>query len=126
MRSGWRQRPARRTGGPAWSRRSARALSDVDALYTKPPREPGAQPHPHVPYGDELDGVEFGEAGRDRRRHRGSGDQGRRGPACGRRAAPVLLAATADVAAALAGADIGTWFAADPAQQGAEIAAAPG
>ena len=29
-------------------------LSDVDALYTKPPSEPGAEPIAHVPFGDDL------------------------------------------------------------------------
>ena len=37
-------------------------LSDVDALYTAPPTELGAQRIAHVPFGDELEGVEIGEA----------------------------------------------------------------
>ena len=37
-------------------------LSDVDALYTSPPSEPGAERIPFVPFGDALDGVEIGEA----------------------------------------------------------------
>ncbi len=35
-------------------------LSDVDALYTAPPQNPGATRIPHVAYGDELAGVEIG------------------------------------------------------------------
>ncbi len=37
-------------------------LSDVDALYTAPPETPGATRIAHVPYGDELEGVEIGAA----------------------------------------------------------------
>lgn len=36
-------------------------LSDVDALYTAPPAQPGAERIAHVAYGDELAGVEIGE-----------------------------------------------------------------
>lgn len=36
-------------------------LSDVDALYTAPPARPGAERITHVPFGDELSGVEIGE-----------------------------------------------------------------
>ncbi len=35
-------------------------LSDVDALYTAPPQNPGATRIRHVAYGDELSGVEIG------------------------------------------------------------------
>lgn len=37
-------------------------LSDVDALYTAPPTTPGATRIARVPFGDELEGVEIGEA----------------------------------------------------------------
>jgi len=37
-------------------------LSDVDALYTKPPSEPGAQRIDVVAFGSELEGVELGAA----------------------------------------------------------------
>ncbi|MGO1539041.1 MAG: glutamate 5-kinase [Leucobacter sp.] len=37
-------------------------LSDVDALYTAPPTLPGAKRIVTVAYGDELEGVEIGEA----------------------------------------------------------------
>lgn len=36
-------------------------LSDVDALYTAPPTTVGATRISHVPYGDELAGIEIGE-----------------------------------------------------------------
>lgn len=35
-------------------------LSDVDALYSAPPQQPGATRIAHVPYGDTLAGVEIG------------------------------------------------------------------
>ena len=35
-------------------------LSDVDALYTKPPSEPGAEKIEVVPFGSELVGIELG------------------------------------------------------------------
>lgn len=37
-------------------------LSDVDALYTAPPSQPGARRIAHVPFGDALEGVEIDEA----------------------------------------------------------------
>src|SRR3954466_2677156 len=38
-------------------------LSDVDALYTKPPSEPGATRIDHVPFTDDLASVELGDIG---------------------------------------------------------------
>ncbi len=38
-------------------------LSDVDALYTRPPHEPGARPIATVAFTDDLAGVELGEIG---------------------------------------------------------------
>ena len=55
-------------------------LSDVEALYTRPPGEPGAEPIPFVAAGDPLAGVVVGRE-RHRRGHRRGGDEGRRGPA---------------------------------------------
>jgi glutamate 5-kinase len=101
-------------------------LSDVDALYTKPPREPGAQRIDSIPYGDGLDGVQFGEASST-----GVGTGGAVTKVAAARLAadagtPVLLASTADVALALAGAPVGTWFDANPALREAELASTPG
>ena len=53
-------------------------LSDVDALYTRPPEEPGAVRIPFVASGDPL--TEVVVPSRNRRRHRGSGDEARRRP----------------------------------------------
>ncbi|HEX3678158.1 MAG TPA: glutamate 5-kinase [Galbitalea sp.] len=87
-------------------------LSDVDALYTRPPHEPGAERIAEVPFGDELQQVTFGDIGAA---GVGSGGAGTK-VAAARHAAtsgtPVLLAATGSATDALAGADLGTWFAA--------------
>jgi glutamate 5-kinase len=87
-------------------------LSDVDALYTKPPHESGAERIAEVPFGDELQQVTFGDIGAA---GVGSGGAGTK-VAAARHAAtsgtPVLLAATGSARDALAGADLGTWFAA--------------
>jgi glutamate 5-kinase len=92
-------------------------LSDVDALYTKPPHEPGAERISEVPFGDELQQVTFGDIGAA---GVGSGGAGTK-VAAARHAAtagtPVLLASTGSATEALAGADLGTWFAAAPSAQ---------
>jgi glutamate 5-kinase len=87
-------------------------LSDVDALYTLPPSEHGAEKISAVPFGDELAGVTFGEAGVS---GVGTGGAGTKVAAARLAAAggtPVLLASTSEVSAALSGDDVGTWFAA--------------
>ncbi len=89
-------------------------LSDVDALYTRPPHEPGAERIPFVGYGDDLDGVVIGEIGAA---GVGTGGAGTKIAAARHAAAsgtPVLLAATGSASDALAGAELGTWFAAAP------------
>jgi glutamate 5-kinase len=95
-------------------------LSDVDALYTKPPHLEGARRIEHVPYGDELVGVEIGSAGRA-----GVGTGGAETKVSAARIAAeagtaVLITATPLVAEALAGHDIGTWFDPAPARHTAE------
>ena len=62
-------------------------LSDVDALYTRPPHLEGAERIAHVPFGDDLAGVEIGSAGR---RASAPGERGPRSPplASPRRPAP--------------------------------------
>jgi glutamate 5-kinase len=87
-------------------------LSDVDSLYTKPPQEPGALRIADVPYGDDLAAVTFGDIGAA---GVGTGGAGTK-VAAARYAAsigtPVLIAETGSAMDALAGADLGTWFAA--------------
>ncbi|GAA4056428.1 glutamate 5-kinase [Agromyces indicus] len=85
-------------------------LSDVDALYTRPPHLEGAEPIPHVAYGDELAGVEIGSIGRA-----GVGTGGAETKVSAARIAAasgtgVLVTATSLVADALTGARVGTWF----------------
>jgi glutamate 5-kinase len=89
-------------------------LSDVDALYTRPPSEPGAQPIAHVAFDDDLSGVELGDIGAA---GVGTGGAGTKIVAARLAAAagtPVLLTSTANVAAALSGEATGTWFEAAP------------
>jgi glutamate 5-kinase len=89
-------------------------LSDVDGLYTKPPHEPGAERISEVEFGDELLEVEFGDIGAA-----GVGSGGASTKVAAARHAtasgtPVLVTETSMAADALAGADIGTWFAPAP------------
>ncbi|MHB1235044.1 MAG: glutamate 5-kinase [Microbacteriaceae bacterium] len=84
-------------------------LSDVDALYTRPPHEPGARPIRRVPFDDDLSGVVFGDAGSVV----GTGGASTKVAAARMAAAsgtPVLLTATSAVGDALGGASVGTWF----------------
>lgn len=85
-------------------------LSDVDALYTRPPHLVGADRIPHVPFGDELAGVEIGSIGRA-----GVGTGGAETKVSAARIAAasgtgVLVTATSLVAEALTGSPVGTWF----------------
>ncbi len=92
-------------------------LSDVDALYTKPPHEAGAERISDVEFGDELAGVTFGDIGAA---GVGSGGAGTKVAAARLAAAsgtPVLITETGSALHALSGADIGTWFAAAPPSQ---------
>jgi glutamate 5-kinase len=84
-------------------------LSDVDALYTRPPLEPGAVRIPYVAYGDELHGIVVSEAAT------GVGTGGAITKVSAARHAAdagtgVLLTATSNVDAALRGDVVGTWF----------------
>ncbi len=84
-------------------------LSDVDALYTRPPHEPGATKIEHVPYGDPLEGVVVGSVGT------GIGTGGATTKVAAARhaadaGAGVLLTSTRNVAEALRGEPVGTWF----------------
>ncbi|WP_127795235.1 glutamate 5-kinase [Agromyces sp. LHK192] len=85
-------------------------LSDVDSLYTKPPQLPGAERIAHVPFGDDLAGIEIGTIG-----SAGVGTGGAETKISAARIAAasgsaVLITATALVADALEGREIGTWF----------------
>lgn len=85
-------------------------LSDVDALYTRPPHLDGAERIADVPYGDELSGVEIGSVGRA-----GVGTGGAETKVSAARIAAeagtaVLITSTTLVDDALAGREVGTWF----------------
>ncbi len=89
-------------------------LSDVDALYTRPPHEAGAERIAHVPFGDEMAGVQLSSSGRA-----GVGTGGAVTKASAARYAAecgtaVLVTGTDLVDAAFRGEDIGTWFAPKP------------
>ena len=89
-------------------------LSDIDALYTRPPSEPGARPIAHVPFDDDLGDVELGDIGAA---GVGTGGAGTK-IAAARHAVghgiPVVLTSTGNVGAALRGEAVGTWFEAAP------------
>ena len=90
-------------------------LSDVDALYTRPPSEPGARRIDRVAHDDDLHGVGFGSIGVA---GVGTGGAATKVAAAKHAAAagiPTLLASTGSVADALAGRPLGTWFEAAPA-----------
>jgi glutamate 5-kinase len=91
-------------------------LSDVDALYTRPPQLPGARRIERVPVDDDLSGVELGDIGSAGVGTGGAGTKIAAAKLAAHSGTPVLLTATDRVAAALDGAPIGTWFeAAQPA-----------
>ncbi len=84
-------------------------LSDVDALYSRPPGEPDAEPIEFVTYGDDLAGVQIGDV------VPGVGTGGAEtkvGAAIHATHAgvPVILTSAANVGPALAGEPVGTWF----------------
>jgi glutamate 5-kinase len=89
-------------------------LSDVDALYTKPPHLPGAERIVHVPFGDALTGVEIGSVGRAGVGTGGAETKVSAARVAAEAGAAVLVTATPLVAEALSGADLGTWFDAAP------------
>ncbi|MDR6166377.1 glutamate 5-kinase [Microbacterium sp. AISO3] len=90
-------------------------LSDIACLYTRPPSEPGARPIEKVAFDDDLSAYEFGATVVN--------SVGTGGAAT--KASAARLAAEGGVAAlvtsidlasdVLAGADVGTWFEANPA-----------
>jgi glutamate 5-kinase len=85
-------------------------LSDVDAIYTKPPHEAGAEPIHHIAYGDTLEGVVIGDVGSSGLGTGGAGTKVAAAQLATEAGTPVLMTSAALVAQALRGADIGTWF----------------
>jgi glutamate 5-kinase len=86
-------------------------LSDVDALYTKPPHLPGAERIALVTPGDDLAGVEFGAADSSGVGTGGAGTKASAARIAADAGTAVLVTATTLVADALRGAHVGTWFA---------------
>ncbi len=89
-------------------------LSDVDALYTKPPHEPGAERIDSVEFDGDLSSVTFGDIGAAGVGTGGAGTKVAAARLAAASGTPVLITETGMVDEALAGAPIGTWFAAAP------------
>ncbi|WP_245635858.1 glutamate 5-kinase [Herbiconiux solani] len=89
-------------------------LSDVDALYTRPPQEPGAVKITSVPLGDDLAGVTFGSVGAAGVGTGGAATKVQAARLAAASGTAVLVTSTAQVAAALSGDDIGTFFEPSP------------
>lgn len=86
-------------------------LTDVDGLYTGPPSRPGSRRIPEVRGPRDLEGVDVSARGS----HVGTGGMVTKLESVAIATAsgvPVVLTSAAQVAAALAGRDVGTWFAA--------------
>ena len=85
-------------------------LSDVDALYTKPPSEAGAEPIRTVAAGDALSQVTFGDIGSAGVGTGGASTKVSAARLAAEAGAGVLITSTGLVAQALNGDHIGTWF----------------
>lgn len=85
-------------------------LSDVDALYSLPPSEPGAEAITYVAFDDDLARVQFGDVVSTGVGTGGASTKVAAAKLAAASGTAVLLASTVDVAAALSGAEIGTWF----------------
>jgi glutamate 5-kinase len=94
-------------------------LSDVDALYTRPPHEPGAERIDRVAATDDLSGVQVGTIGAAGVGTGGASTKIQAAKHAVRTGTPVVLTSTANVAAALAGEPVGTWFDAAPRAESA-------
>jgi len=89
-------------------------LSDVDALYTRPPHEPGAERIDHVGWQDELTRVELGDIGAAGVGTGGAGTKIAAARYAVVHGIPVVLTAAGNVGEALRGEMVGTWFEAAP------------
>ena len=85
-------------------------LSDIDALYTRPPSEPGAVRIDRVAHDDDLHEVTFGSIGAAGVGTGGAGTKVAAAKLASAAGIPTLLAETGRVADALAGTTLGTWF----------------
>ncbi|HZK58555.1 MAG TPA: glutamate 5-kinase [Cryobacterium sp.] len=85
-------------------------LSDVDALYTRPPHLPGATRIDHIAAGDPLAGMEFGSASGSGVGTGGADTKVSAARIAANAGTAVLVTATGLVAEALRGDPVGTWF----------------
>jgi glutamate 5-kinase len=85
-------------------------LSDVDAIYSKPPHEPGAQRIARVAADDDLAHVELGDVGAAGVGTGGAGTKIGAARFAAAQGVPAIVTATSSVDAALRGDDVGTWF----------------
>ncbi|TFD78655.1 glutamate 5-kinase [Cryobacterium psychrophilum] len=85
-------------------------LSDVDALYTKPPERPGAEPISFVAHGDLLPGMEFGSTSVNSVGTGGASTKVMAARLAAAGGTGVLVTATTLAAEALRGDRVGTWF----------------
>lgn len=90
-------------------------LSDIDCLYTRPPSEAGAEPIRHVDYGDDLGAFEFGSVVVNSVGTGGAATKVSAARLATAAGIGVLVTSADLVDEALSGADIGTWFAPNPA-----------
>lgn len=98
-------------------------LSDVDALYTRPPSEAGAERIDQVAWDDDLAGVEVGTAGFSDVGTGGAVTKVSAARQAAEQGTAVILTATTLVADALRGEAVGTWFAPVPSTVNADAAA---
>lgn len=89
-------------------------LSDIECLYTRPPDEPGALPIPLVAYGDDLHGFEFGSVVVNSVGTGGAATKVSAARLAATAGTGVLVTSADLVHRALAGAEVGTWFAPNP------------
>lgn len=85
-------------------------LSDVDALYTRPPLEPGARRIETVLWADDLAGVLFGDIGDAGVGTGGASTKVAAAKLAGGHGVAVLLTATSLIGEVLAGEGVGTFF----------------
>ena len=92
-------------------------LSDVDALYTRPPHEPGAQRLDVVAFDDDLEEFTFGSIGAAGVGTGGAATKVSAARVATEAGACVLVTSSTMVDQALAGEHVGTWFEANPARR---------
>jgi glutamate 5-kinase len=93
-------------------------LSDVDALYTKPPHLPGAEPLVDIGFDQHLLGMEFGGSAGPGVGTGGANTKVKAARLAASAGTAVLVTATPLAGAALRGDHVGTWFEPAPSAPG--------